>query len=149
MSDIPIIYPARFAPGVAVNYADAYGGAVQVSHAAPLPVVLADGSVAPAAGAVPAPLAGTTAAALVAGPFDPIAGRPIVLSLSGTWTGTVKLLRSTDGGTSKLPLTLAGAPWASFTTNVCEPVWEDAEDSARFYLQLSPTSGTIVYRLAQ
>jgi hypothetical protein len=97
----------------------------------------------------PAPLTGSTSAALTAGPFTPVADKPLVLTLTGTWTGTVKLLRSVNNGTTKLPLTLAGAPWAVYTANACEPVWEEAEAVAVFYLQFAPTSGTITYRLAQ
>lgn len=146
MPDIPISYPGRFAPGVALAFADAAGAALQVSSATPLPVAVISGG---SAGSVPAALTGSTAVALTAGPFAPLAGRPLVLALSGSWTGTVRLLRSTDGGVTKLPLSLGGAAWASFTANVCEPVWEDNEAAATFYLQLIPASGTIAYRLAQ
>ena len=44
---------------------------------------------------------------------------------------------------------LAGSPWGEFTANVNEPVWEENELAAVFYLQLTPLSGTIAYRLAQ
>jgi hypothetical protein len=146
--EIPISYPARYAPGVALNYADGSGAAVQVSQSSPLPVTLAAGSGGSTTPPPPA-LTGSTAAALTVGPFAPAAGKPLVLTLSGVWTGTVKLLRSIDGGATKLSLTLAGAPWASFTANVCEPVWEESEAGAVFYLQLAPASGAIAYRLAQ
>jgi hypothetical protein len=72
-----------------------------------------------------------------------------MLQLSGTWTGTVKLLRSSDGGTTKLPLTLAGAAWGQFTANCCEPVWEESETAATLWLDVALTSGTLAYRLAQ
>jgi hypothetical protein len=145
--EVPISYPARYAPGVALNFADDGGAAVQVSAAAPLPVTLAASS----GGTTPPPpaLSGTTATALTAGPFAPIAGKPLVLTLSGTWTGTVRLLRSVDGGASTLPLTLAGAAWASFSANACEPGWEESEAGAVFYLELAPATGAIAYRLAQ
>jgi hypothetical protein len=131
---------------VALNFADELGNAVLVSDARPLPVSIsaATGGTTP-----PAVLGGTTAAALTAGPFVPQAGKPIVLTLTGTWSGTVRLLRSVDGGATKLPLTLAGAAWASYTANVCEPVWEENEAAATFYLQLTPASGSVTYRLAQ
>ena len=147
MPVIPISYPARYAPGVALNYADGSGSAVLVSESSPLPVTLAastGGSTQP-----PPVLSGATAAALTAGPFTPAVGKPLLLTLSGTWSGTVKLLRSIDGGATKQPLTLAGSPWATFTANVCEPVWEESESAAVFYLQLAPASGSIAYRLAQ
>ena len=147
MPNVPISYPARYAPGVALNYADDGGNAVLVSQSAPLPVTLAavaGGSTTPSP-----PLTGTTAIASTIGSFVPLAGRPLVVTLSGTWTGTVKLLRSINGGATKLSLTLAGAPWGEFTANVNEPVWEENEAAAVFYLQFAPLSGTIAYRLAQ
>lgn len=147
MTEIPISYPGRFAPGVALNYADGSGAAVAVSQSSPLPVTLAAASGGNAS--APPPLSGSAAAALTVGPFTPVAGKPLVLSLSGTWSGTVRLLRSVDGGATRLPLTLGGSPWGSFTANVCEPVWEESEAAAVFYLQLAPASGSIVYRLAQ
>ena len=148
MPNVPISYPARYAPGVALNFADEVGNAVLVSQSAPLPVTLAaatgGGSTTPSP-----PLTGTAAIASTTGSYVPLAGRSLVVTLSGTWTGTVKLLRSINGGATKLSLTLAGAPWAEFTANVNEPVWEENEAAAVFYLQFAPLSGTIVYRLAQ
>lgn len=146
MPDIPISYPGRFAPGFALAYADAAGAALQVSSTTPLPVAVISGG---STGSVPPALSGTTAVALAVGPFAPLAGRPLVLALTGTWTGSVRLLRSTDGGITRLPLSLGGAPYATFTANICEPVWEENEAGATFYLQLTPASGTISYRLAQ
>ena len=146
MPNVPISYPARYAPGVALNYADGEGSAILVSQAAPLPVSI---SAAPSGSTTPAPLTGTAPTARTVGSFVPVVARPMVITLSGTWSGTVKLLRSIDGGVTKLPLTLAGAPWGEFTANVNEPVWEENEAPAVFYLQLTPLSGSISYRLAQ
>ena len=146
MPNVPISYPARYAPGVALNFADGDGSAILVSNAAPLPVSI---SAAPSGSSAPAPLTGTAPTARTVGSFVPVVARPIVITLSGTWAGTVKLLRSTDGGVTKLPLTLAGSPWGEFTANVNEPVWEEFEAPAVFFLQLTPLSGSIVYRLAQ
>lgn len=72
-----------------------------------------------------------------------------MLALSGTWTGTVKLLRSTDGGATKLPLTAAGLAWGVFNANCCEPVWEEAIVGAALYLDATLSSGTLTYRVAQ
>ncbi|MEO6041363.1 MAG: hypothetical protein ABIP41_05645 [Croceibacterium sp.] len=145
MPDIPITYPGRYAPGVAMNFADSAGNARQVSATAPLPVTLAA-----ATGSAPPPvLTGTASAAAVVGPLQPVAGKPLVLVLTGTWTGRVRLLRSIDGGTNKLPVTLAGAPWAVFTGNVCEPAWDESDTLATFYLDLVPATGAISYRLGQ
>ena len=146
MPNVPISYPARYAPGVALNYSDGSGDAILVSQAAPLPVSI---SAAPSGSAVPTPLTGTAQTARTVGSFVPVAARPILLTLSGTWTGTARLLRSIDGGVTRLPVTLAGAPWGEYTANINEPVWEENEAPAVFYLQLTPLSGSIVYRLAQ
>lgn len=137
----PIQSPSGYAATRAVAFADVDGNALLVSNAAPLPVIQ---------GAVPAtPLAGSAAASTVAGPYQPALDRPVMLTLSGTWAGTVRLLRSTDGGTTKLPVTVAGDTWAQFTANCCEPVWDESEASAQLYLDIALTSGTIAYRIAQ
>ena len=146
-SSTPISYPARYAPGTAVNFADPQGMAVQVSHDSPLPVTI---SAAAGGGATaPAALTGSAATTQQVGPFLAIAGKPLVLTLAGTWTGTVQLLRSVDGGVTRHPLTVGGTVWARFTANACEQVWEEAETNAGFYLSLTPASGTVQYRLAQ
>jgi len=145
VNDIPISYPGRYAPGVALNFADPTGAARQVSGSSPLPVTVTAGGSGPG----PAPLAGATSTAITAGPFEPATGRPLILTLAGIWTGSVQLLRSVDGGASRLPLSLAGSPWGVFAANACEPVWEETEDAASFYLQVEPASGSVEYRLAQ
>ncbi|MET0179061.1 MAG: hypothetical protein ABW194_01095 [Novosphingobium sp.] len=140
---VPIHYPANYAPGVAMSYANQTGQAVVVSTASPLPVVMSSAS-----SGGPTVLAGNTSANLLTAALVASPG-PLTLALSGTWAGSVRLLRSTDGGTTKLPLTIAGAEWGRFRANVCEPVWEESESSARFYLDIVLSSGTLTYRLAQ
>lgn len=147
MNDIPISYPGRYAPGVAINYLGDDGWAQQVSGSAPLPVVLASsvtGSI-----HTPLPMIGSSSTHYTTVAFIPVPNRPLLLTLTGAWTGTVKLLRGSDPGAPKLPLTLGGAPWAVFTGNVCEPVWEETETSAVFYLDAAVVSGTVTWRLAQ
>lgn len=95
------------------------------------------------------PLAGAASASGVLGPFVPGLDSPINLTLSGTWAGTVRLLRSTDAGATKIPVTLAGGTWGEFTSNVNEPVWEEGEAGVTFYLQFERISGTLNYRMAQ
>jgi hypothetical protein len=72
-----------------------------------------------------------------------------MLTLSGTWAGTVKLLRSVDGGTTRLPVTAAGQPYGTFTGNICEPVWEESEAAALLYLDVILSSGSLSYRMGQ
>ena len=144
MSSTPIINPGGYTPARALVFADTDGSAVQVSLASPLPV-----SMGASGGAAPTPLSGTLTASGAAGPFTPQAGRPVVLALSGTWTGSVRMQRSIDGGTTRLPLTIGGNVWAQFTGNCCEPVWEESETGAQLYLSVTLTSGTLAYRVAQ
>ena len=94
-------------------------------------------------------LTGAANSSTVAGPFTPVVGRAVMLALTGTWVGSVEVMRSTDGGTTLLPLTMGGAIWGIYTSNCCEPVWDESESSARLYLQISLTSGSVTYRLAQ
>lgn len=144
MSSTPIINPGGYTPARALVFADTDGTAVQVSLASPLPVSMGAGSA-----AAPAALSGSLSASGAAGPFTPLTGRPVVLALSGTWSGTVRVQRSTDGGTTRLPLTVGGSTWAQFTGNCCEPVWEENEAGAQLYLAVTVISGTLTYRVAQ
>ena len=142
MPSSPIQSPAAYVPSRAAAFADIDGTSLLVSQANPLPV-----SIGSAAGT--APLAGTTNATAVFGPFQPVLGRAVVLSLAGTWTGIVKIKRSTDAGATKLPLTVAGSAWGEFSGNACEPVWEESEAAATLYLDVALSSGTLSYRMAQ
>jgi len=95
-----------------------------------------------------APLTGTANASVTTPAFTPQPGREIVLTLSGAWSGTVSLLRSVDGGTTKLPATLASAPliWSG---NLNELVWVETEAAATLYLDIALASGTVTYRVSQ
>ncbi|WP_260926336.1 hypothetical protein [Novosphingobium sp. 9] len=102
----PISTPARYTPAFAVGFSDT-GGDFSLVHAAqPLPVTMA-------ASAPAAALSSTAAANAIAGPYIPVAGRTVMISLSGTWSGTVRLLRSIDGGATKVPVTVGGSAWGS------------------------------------
>ena len=72
-----------------------------------------------------------------------------MLALTGTWAGTVQVLRSTNGGASSQALTMGGTAWGNFTGNCCEPVWDESEAAAQLYLQITLTSGSVTYRIAQ
>lgn len=135
----PISTPAGFAPVYAVGYSDS-GNLSTVSNASPLPV-----AVAPRAPALA--LAGSATASGQFGPFAPAPGLATTLSLSGTWTGTVAVLRSTDGGATRLPLTAGGQPWARFTANCCEAVWEESDPQATLWLDVTLASGSVSYRM--
>lgn len=136
-----ISVPAGFAPAYAVGFSDTGGQLALVSDAAPLPVTLA----APA----PIPLTGQSAASEVVGPFVPAAGRVIVVTLDGEWEGWVRLLRSTDGGLTKVPLRAGGLPWAEYSEPGTEQAWLETEEGASFYLDIALTSGSLTYRVSQ
>jgi hypothetical protein len=141
MPSTPIQSPASYVPIRAAAYADLDGTSLLVSASNPMPVSIG--------AAAAAPLTGSTAATGILGPWLPVAGRPVVLALTGTWSGTVSVKRSTDGGATKLPLTVGGLAWGQFTANVCEPVWEESETGAALYLDVALASGTLTYRMAQ
>ena len=142
MPSTPIQSPASYVPSRAAAFADIDGTSLLVSASNPLPVALGAAPAAP-------PLAGSATVSGVVGPFLAVAGRLVVLALTGTWTGTVTVKRSTDGGATKLPLTIGGAIWGQYTANVCEPIWEEIEAGAGLYLDVALSSGTLTYRLAQ
>lgn len=139
---LPIRLPGGYLPAEAIAFAAPGGDATLVSTATPLPVTLPI----PAAGAV---LSGSSAAPIVAGPFVPQGDRPIWLTLSGSWTGTAQLLRSTDGGATMLPMTLGGETAYRYTAPVNEPIAVETVAGASWHLQLTPGSGTIAYRVQQ
>lgn len=141
MPPTPIQSPSGYAVSQAVAFADADGSARLVSIAAPLPVTLGVQTT--------APLAGSAVVSGAVGPYQPVIGRPVMLALSGSWSGTVRLLRSTDQGATRLPLTAAGSPWGQFTANCCEAVWQEADATAQLYLDIALASGSLTYRLAQ
>ena len=143
MPSTPIQSPAAYVPRYAATFADTDGTSIQVSAATPMPVALAATAVSPTL------LAASTSTSGVFGTYQPAIDRAIMLALSGTWTGLVKVLRSTDGGTTKLPLTIAGSSWAQYTSNICETIWEEAEASARIYLDVALATGTLTYRMGQ
>lgn len=143
MSDpIPLQTPGGFVPGMANGFDDGTGHFAFVGASRPLPVQ----STPPP---VPEPLEGSSASDVLAGPFTPSPLSPVFCTLSGDWQGSVQIKRSTDGGATLHPLSLAGASWGRFARNVCEPVWEEAETGASLWLDCAITSGTLAYRLAQ
>ena len=134
--------PGGFVPASAIGFDDGSGRYRAVTSATPLPTVAALPQTQPA-------LTGECSGNAVVGPYAPAPFAPVYLQLTGTWTGTVRLMRSHDGGATQHPVTLAGAQWASFTVNVCEPVWVESEGGVTLWLDLSATSGTIAWRLSQ
>jgi hypothetical protein len=90
---------------------------------------------------------GTANATGVVGPYDPPQDTPVWLTLSGTWTGTVKVKRSIDGGATKHDLTVGGVSYATFTGNCCEEVHVESNGKGRLYLDITLSSGAVNYTL--
>lgn len=135
--------PAGYVPQVALSFGADGAAATAVDLTSPLPV---SSTLRPATSGA---LAGTATGVLLAGPFAPELGRAIVLTLQGNWTGLVRLLRSTDAGATRNPLTAAGQPWAQFSANCNEAVAEESVAGATYYLDLAVASGSLTYRLEQ
>jgi hypothetical protein len=133
--------PAGYAPVFALGFADSTDNLSIVSDGLRLPVAFA-------ASAPPA-LAGQTAVSTVAGPFAATPGRVITVTLGGDFDGTVRLLRSTDGGATMTPLRVGGMAWAEYTAPGCEQAWTESEEDVSFYLDIALTAGTVAYRVAQ
>lgn len=144
MAKPPVSTPAGFAPTFAIGYSDAEAKLTTVTLADPLPVTMTT-----AASPAPPALSGQTAAPLVAGPYNAAPGLPVTVALSGTWTGSVQLLRSIDGGATRLPLRIGGSAWGTFDEPGVEQVWIDNETGVSFYLDIAPISGTVSYRVSQ
>lgn len=85
--------PAGYARVTALRFGAQGRAATPIDAYHPLPV---RGATVAAAAATP--LAGATSATGVEGQFAPELARPIVLTHSGSWMGSVQLLRSVDGG---------------------------------------------------
>jgi hypothetical protein len=141
MADVEI--PAGFVPQYAVAFGAVDAPAVAVNAGNPLPVRAVSQ---PSTATV---LAGSIAASGTVGPFVPELDRPIRLTLSGSWSGTVEVRRSIDAGAVKLPLTIAGDLWGRFTANANEAVAVENEAAATYYLVVTLTAGTLTYRVAQ
>jgi hypothetical protein len=139
---LPIQAPAGYVPQHALAFATASGAAVPVSQTDPLPVS------SQLSAATSVSLSGTIGASGTVGPFAPQTGRPIWVSLSGNWTGSAALLRSTDGGTTRLPATL-GETALVWSANRSEAATEESCTGATYYLAVNLVAGSLTYRLEQ
>lgn len=143
MPSKPVTSPAAFVPETAISFGERDMPATPVSAQSPLPVAqrMTAASV--------APLTGSTTISAISAAFTPDLGRPIWITLSGTWTGTVTVRRSVDDGVTRLPLTVAESPWGVFTANAQEAVGEESVAGARWYVDVALTSGSVDYRMEQ
>ena len=157
--------PAKYVLSTAIGFSGANGDLTLVTPDAPLPVVVSLSDIGAGTGSgagtgtgtgtstgtgTPAePLEGKADASTAAGPFVPTRDAPMHLQLSGTWEGSVTLERSIDGGKTRQGVTAGGMPWARFTDNVNEPVWQESGTDATFWLQITLQSGQVSYWLSQ
>jgi hypothetical protein len=140
----PVDSPAGFVPVHSIAFAEGDGTAANVADARPLPVA------ATLIAATAAALAGSVSTSGVPGPFTPNLGRAIWVTLSGSWAGSVQLLRSTDGGATKLPITYGdGTVKAVWTGNANAAVTEETVATASYWLAITLSSGTLTYRVEQ
>lgn len=107
----PIKTPAGYVPAFALGFSGPEGELEIVEAAKPLPVALSSDAplfVTQQFPNAPVPLEGISTTNALIGPFTPVAGRPVVLSLSGAWEGTAQLMRSIDGGITRHLVTVGG-----------------------------------------
>lgn len=140
-SQKPIVSPARFAPATAIGFSDEETGLVLVSNGKPLPVQTVRQS--------PNALIGTLSGAATSGPFAAVPGLPIVVALGGEWQGTIRLLRSSDGGASKMPLSASGIALGYFSQPGVEQVWEETQEDITFFLQADLSAGEAIFEVSQ
>ncbi|QQN72992.1 hypothetical protein [Croceicoccus sp. YJ47] len=149
---VKIKMPASYAGAQAIGFSDTEGYISLINPQNPLPVVIAGGGLAPSpTGSVPAPpaLRGETAQSMQSASFEPAPDRPVVLTLSGEWTGSVTIRRSGDGGATFHNLTAGGSSWGVYTANACEPFWQEPVSGAQLALFIQIDSGTLSYEVAQ
>jgi len=136
--------PGNFTPQVALAFGSLNEAATPIGPANPLPTHARLGA------ADSSPIAGSTSVSTLLGPFAPELGRLIWVTLSGTWTGSVQLLRSVDGGATRLPVTYGdGTVKGIYSGNVNAAVAEETVDGTIWYLDATLGSGTLNYRLEQ
>jgi len=143
MDEVQVGAPGGFVPQIALTFGARDGAAVAVDRANPLPTRAVT-----AAAAVP--LAGTMNESGTVGPFAPDLSRAIVVTLAGEWSGAVTLLRSSDNGATRRPLTfIDGSAKGVWSGNVNAAIGEESVAGATYYLQFARSAGTLVYRVEQ
>ncbi len=96
-----------------------------------------------------AAVSGTFGATGQSAAFRPIPGPMFNVTISGTFSATVQLERSFNGGSTWHPLTAGGVSIYSWTAPASEQ-FEDDESDVMYRLNCTAyTSGTATYRISQ
>ena len=95
------------------------------------------------------PLTGAASASGNSDTFTPATGKPFWLRLSGTWAGTAKVRRSTDGVNFFDLTTGNGTVKAQYTGAVNAAVGVETCEGAQYRLEFTITSGTVNYEVRQ
>lgn len=137
--------PAGYVPRQAISFGSEGAAAIAVDDSNPLPV-----RPIASVGATSTPLAATTTASGASAAFAPQLSRAIWLTLSGVWTGSVTLQRSTDAGATWNALTYGdGSARPAWTANMQATIAEETVAGATYRLLITITSGSLSYRMEQ
>jgi len=140
-----VIAPAGYVPRHAISFGSDGAAAIAVDDSNPLPVRAVT-----VQAATSTPLAASAAASGASAAFAPQLGRAIWLTLSGSWTGSVTLQRSTDAGASWNALSYGdGSAKPAWTANMQAIVAEESVAGALYRLAITIASGTLAYRMEQ
>lgn len=72
-----------------------------------------------------------------------------VSNIAQAFTGTVRLVRSFDGGTTILPVTYADGTAVSWSAMVVSTFWEEHEPGVLYGLECTSYSADVNYRVSQ
>lgn len=94
------------------------------------------------------PLESTFTSSTQSSSFRAAAHKPFNISIKGTFSATIALERSFDGGTTWWPVTYPDGTAITYTGAVSTN-WEESEDEVFYRLKCTYTSGTVTFRLSQ
>ncbi|NBC37379.1 hypothetical protein GTZ99_12540 [Novosphingobium sp. FSY-8] len=96
------------------------------------------------------PVSGTLSASGNSGEFTPQLARPIWVTLSGSWAGSVQLKRSINGGSTWQAITTgSGTVKGVWTGSVNAQITEETCSRAIYRLEATLTSGALTYEVYQ
>lgn len=82
--------------------------------------------------------------------FDVIHNKPVLIDRWGGGSGSLQIVTSTDGGTTMLPITVAGGVWGLFLSDCSnEEVCTPTQGGRTFYAKFVGVSGTVNWAYGQ